>query len=223
MLKSILVLRRSKEPENRTFMIKQITSILDEAIATKTAVRDDARLLQLLKRSSTQLAQTIKQGGTVYACGNGGSTCDAMHLCEELVAKYKRDRPGIKAMHFMDPSTATCWGNDIGFDDVFARHVETFCTPKDVLIAISTSGNSANVVRAIHAAKKKKTKIIGLLGKGGGKIAPLCDTALIVPSGSTERIQELHITFIHIWCEILETSLAATWQCKKSTTSKKSK
>ncbi len=195
-------------------MIKQITSILDEAIATKTAVRNDVNLLELLKRSSAHLAKTIKQGGTIYACGNGGSTCDAMHLCEELVAKYKRDRPGIKAMHFMDASTATCWGNDIGFEDVFARHAETFCTSKDTLIAISTSGNSGNVLRAIQAARQKKTKVIGLLGKGGGKIAPLCDIALVVPSTSTERIQELHITFVHIWCELLETSLLASWQGK---------
>ena len=151
------------------------------------------------------MAETVSRGGTIYACGNGGSTCDAMHLCEELVARYKRNRPGIKAMHFMDPSVLTCWGNDVGFDDAFARYAETFCTEKDVVIGISTSGNSRNVIAALTAAKARGSSVIGLLGRDGGVIAPLCNTAIIVPSQATERIQEAHITVIHIWCELLET------------------
>jgi D-sedoheptulose 7-phosphate isomerase len=100
----------------------------------------------------------------------------------------------------------TCWGNDISFEEAFARYAETFCSSKDVLVAISTSGNSKNVIRAVEAARAKGTFVIGLTGKDGGKLAPLCDVAIIVPSSATERIQEVHITCIHAWCEIMETT-----------------
>jgi D-sedoheptulose 7-phosphate isomerase len=107
----------------------------------------------------------------------------------------------------MDPGVLTCWGNDIAFDDTFARYAETFCTPKDVLVAISTSGNSKNVIKAVEVAKSKGTTVIGLTGKDGGKVASLSDVSVIVPAQATERIQEIHITCIHVWCELLETAL----------------
>ena len=128
-----------------------------------------------------------------------------MHLVEELVGRYKRARRGLKAMHFMDPSVMTCWSNDESFDDIYRRQVEVFCTEKDALIAISTSGNSKNIMRAIPEAKARGTKVIGLTGKDGGLLAPASDVALIVPSPLTERIQEVHITVVHIWLELLET------------------
>lgn len=186
-------------------MESTIAGILDESARLKASLAKDSAFTSAIQAAFSHLNATVKGGGTIYACGNGGSTCDAMHLCEELVARYKRSRPGIRAMHFMDPSMLTCWGNDVGFDDAFARCAETFCTPKDTLVAISTSGNSKNVLAAVSKAKEKGSKVIGLLGKDGGKLRSLCDTSIVVPAQATERIQEAHITVIHIWCELLET------------------
>lgn len=183
-----------------------IASLLSDSATLKATLAKDAAFNAALAASAQRLAECAKSGGTIFACGNGGSSCDAMHLCEELVARYKRNRPGIKAMHFMDPGVLSCWGNDFSFDTAFARYAETFCTPQDVLVAISTSGNSNNVLAAVEAAKAKGTFVIGLTGKDGGKLATLSDIALTVPSQTTERIQEVHITCIHIWCELMETT-----------------
>jgi D-sedoheptulose 7-phosphate isomerase len=182
-----------------------IASLLSDSASLKANLAKDAGFNAALASSAQRLAECTKRGGTIFACGNGGSSCDAMHLCEELVARYKRNRPGIKAMHFMDPGVLSCWGNDFSFDGAFARYAETFCTPQDVLVAISTSGNSKNVLAAVEAAKAKGSYVIGLTGKDGGKLAPLADVAIVVPSQTTERIQEVHITCIHIWCELMET------------------
>lgn len=187
-------------------MEKTISSLLTESANLKAALAVNATFISAVGSAAERLAMCARGGGTIFACGNGGSTCDAMHLCEELVARYKRNRPGIKAMHFMDPGVLTCWGNDISFEDAFARYAETFCSAKDVLVAISTSGNSKNVLRAVQAAKAKGTFVIGLSGKDGGELARLCDISIVVPSAATERIQEVHITCIHIWCELMETS-----------------
>lgn len=187
-------------------MKETVAQILTDSAALKGALATDARFLEGVSQSCELLYNSIKNGGTIFACGNGGSSCDAMHLVEELVARYKRNRPGIKAMHFMDPATLTCWSNDFSFEDAFRRYAETFCSEKDVVVAISTSGHSKNVLHATHAAKSKGAKVVGLTGKDGGALAPLCDVALVVPSSATERIQEAHITVMHIWCELLETS-----------------
>lgn len=186
-------------------MEQTISQLLTDSSSLKSQLAQDHAFISAVSSSCELVAQSIQKGGTVFACGNGGSTCDAMHLCEELVARYKRNRPGIKALHFMDPSFLTCWGNDFSFEDAYRRYAETFCSDKDILIAISTSGNSKNVLHAVHAAKSKGTKVIGLTGRDGGSLAPACDVSLIVPSSATERIQEVHITVIHIWCELLET------------------
>lgn len=186
---------------------KKISSLCSEAIDSKKRALEDSVVQRSILASAKLLAKTVVEGGTVYACGNGGSTCDAMHLCEELVAQYKRKRPGVKAMHFMDNSTLTCWGNDYDFAEGFQRYAETFCGKKDLLIAISTSGNSENVILAAKAARKNGTKVVVLTGKGGGKLAKLGDVVIDIPLRATERIQECHITCIHIWCELLETGL----------------
>ena len=185
-----------------------IASILSESAALKAILAKDSSFIAALNASAKRLAACAKGGGTIFACGNGGSTSDAMHLCEELVARYKRRRPGIKAMHFMDAGVLTCWGNDESFEDTFARYAETFCTSQDVLVAISTSGNSKNVLAAVEVAKAQGTFVVGLAGKDGGKLSQVADLCLVVPSQATERIQEVHITCIHIWCELLETKLA---------------
>ena len=189
-------------------MDQTISQLLQDSAALKSSLAARSDFVAAVSASAELLAQSVKAGGTVFACGNGGSTCDAMHLCEELVARYKRNRRGIRAMHFMDPSTMTCWGNDFAFEDTFRRYAETFCTDKDILIAISTSGNSKNVLHAVHAAKSKGCKVIGLTGKDGGSLAGLSDVAITVPASATERIQEVHITVVHIWCELLETTYA---------------
>lgn len=178
---------------------------LRESGALKQAMASDAAFLAKLDLATEQLRKVSRGGGTIYVCGNGGSACDSMHFVEELVAKFKRNRPGIRAMHFVDSSTLTCWSNDFDFSGVFERYAQTFCTKLDALVAISTSGNSANVLKAVAAAKQQGSFTLGLTGRGGGKLAPACELALIVPHDSTERIQEVHITLIHCLCEALET------------------
>lgn len=186
-------------------MESKITTLLDQSVNLKQRVRSDSHLVAAISSSASMLANCAKAGGTIYACGNGGSACDAMHLCEELVARYKRTRAGIKALHFLDPGTLTCWANDFSFDEAFGRYAETFCSDKDLLVAISTSGNSKNVLHATRAAKAKGSKVVALSGKDGGELAKLADCSIVIPSSETERIQEVHITIIHIWCELLET------------------
>ncbi len=185
-----------------------IADIFKASSSLKTVLAADKHFLGLVEKSARLMAEAAQRGGTIYACGNGGSACDAAHLCEELVARYKRERPGIRAMHFADPGTVTCWANDYDYAGVFERQAQTFCTDRDILVAISTSGNSPNVLRAAQAAKSKGAAVIGLTGKDGGKLAAQCSAALVVPANETERIQEAHITIIHIWCELLETALA---------------
>jgi D-sedoheptulose 7-phosphate isomerase len=181
-----------------------IHAALEESARVKLALRD---LGPQIARTATRLADAFRAGNRLYACGNGGSACDAMHLVEELVARYKRDRPGLPAHHLLDAPTLTCWSNDYDFASAFARQVETMARPGDVLVALSTSGGSANVLAAVEAANAKGAVTIGLLGRGGGRLAPLCTEALVVPAEATERIQEAHITLIHLLCELVEREL----------------
>lgn len=186
-------------------MHKQIASILEASSQLKHSLANDPAFIDIISKTATKLAESLRQGGTIYICGNGGSTCDAMHFVEELVARYKRERQGLRAMHFMDSAVLTCWSNDYEFNGAFERQAQVFCGPKDVLIGISTSGNSENVLRAVKAAKSKGSATVGFCGKDGGKLKSACDLALVVPAKETERIQEVHITAIHILCELLET------------------
>lgn len=186
-------------------MDSQIAQLLNDSASLKAQLAADGAFNNSIARSCAALFDCISKGGTIYACGNGGSTCDAMHLVEEFVARYKRERRGIRAQHFMDPSVLTCWSNDYTYESAFRRYAETFCTDKDVLIAISTSGGSKNVLHAARAAKERGTVVVGLAGKDGGELARVSDVAVVVPSQLTERIQEVHITVIHIWLELLET------------------
>lgn len=186
--------------------LEVIRSALDDAIEVKQRLREQA---PEIFRSVALIADAFRAGNRLYACGNGGSACDAMHLVEELVARYKRERPGLPAHHLLDAPTLTCWSNDYEFASVFERQVDTLVRAGDVLVAISTSGNSPNVLRAAEAGRRRGAVVIGLAGRDGGKMRGLCDHLLIAPAHATERIQEAHITVIHLWCELLERILFA--------------
>ena len=188
-----------------TSIASQVGELLSSSIAVKQGVLSNETLIQEVAAAAQTIASALKNGGTVYTCGNGGSACDALHFTEELVARFKRERRGYRSMFFGDTGTLTCWSNDYDYSTAFKRYAETFCTDKDVLVAISTSGNSKNVALAAEEARRRGTKVIGLLGKEGGIIKDLCDHPLVVPADMTERIQEVHITLIHIFCELLDT------------------
>lgn len=154
------------------------------------------------------LADSLRAGGKLLACGNGGSAADAQHLASELTGRFLHDRPPLAALALTtDSSALTCIANDYAFDQVFARPLRALGRPGDVLVAISTSGHSANVLRAVQAAREIGMPVIGLLGRDGGAIAPLADVALVVPSPTTARIQEAHILIIHTLCGLVEQHL----------------
>lgn len=154
------------------------------------------------------LAQSLSSGGTLLWCGNGGSAADSQHLAAELVGRFKKDRRALRSIALTtDASVLTCVANDYGYDDVFSRQVEAIGRPGDVLIGISTSGNSNNVLCAIKAAKTMGLLTVALLGRGGGPAKELVDHAIVIPSDSTARIQEAHILIGHILCEMIELEL----------------
>jgi D-sedoheptulose 7-phosphate isomerase len=184
--------------------IQIIREALDDSARVKLALREQA---PLILRLAERVAGAYRMGRRLYACGNGGSACDAMHLVEELVARYKRERPGLPAHHLLDAPTLTCWSNDYEFETAFARQVESMVQPGDVLVAISTSGNSPNVLRAVEAANGRGALTVGLTGRDGGRMRDVCAETLVVPSDATERIQEGHITIIHLLCELTERML----------------
>lgn len=181
-----------------------IISEIERSIAVKQKLILQAPQIEAI---AAALIDVIRSGGTIYSCGNGGSACDAMHLTEELVFRYLRTRPGIKAHHLIDGPSITCWGNDVSFDGIFERQVETLVRKDDALVAFSTSGNSPNILAALKAANKIGATTVGFLGKGGGKAKPLPQFPLIIDSDETSRIQESHITVVHVLCELIETTL----------------
>ena len=150
------------------------------------------------------LETTFRNGNKVYSAGNGGSHCDAMHFAEEWTGRYRKDRKPLPALAFSDVSHMTCTSNDYGFEHVFERMVQAFGNANDVFLAITTSGNSENLILAAKAAKAQGMRVVGLLGKGGGKIKELCDIAIVAPGSTSDRIQELHIKIIHIAIECTE-------------------
>src|SRR4029077_8758418 len=151
------------------------------------------------------IARSMAAGGRLLTCGNGGSAADAQHIAAELTGRFFRDRKPLPALALHgNTSSLTAIGNDYGYDEVFAREVGAHGRNGDVLLAISTSGNSRNVVRAIEAARDKSMAVVGLTGEHGGKMRDLCDVCLRVPSTSTPRIQECHILIGHTICELLE-------------------
>ena len=182
-----------------------VKDVIAESIETKKRLSE--KCSEDIKLCGDVLGKIVKNGNKLLFCGNGGSAADSQHLAAELVVRLRGhiNRPALPAIALtVDPSIMTAGGNDIGFENVFARGVEAYGNKGDVLIGISTSGNSENVLRAVNQAKKQGVTTIGLLGAGGGKIAPQCDYSVIVPDDITARIQESHILIGHIWCEMIE-------------------
>lgn len=156
---------------------------------------------------SSLLIECYKNEGTVFSCGNGGSHCDAMHFAEEMTGRYREDRAPLGALALGDAAHTTCVSNDYGFEYIFSRQLEGLGRSGDVLIGLSTSGNSQNVINAFEVAKNKGIKTVALLGKGGGKLKELADLAIIVPAQTSDRIQEIHIKLIHTVIETIEREL----------------
>ena len=179
---------------------------LEESAAVK--LRLLASQGQQLASGAEHLVECLRAGGKVLFCGNGGSAADAQHLAAELVGRFKMERRALPAMALgVNTSSLTAIGNDYGYEDVFARQVAAFGRASDVLVAISTSGRSPNVLRAVQVARDVGIVSVALTGAGGGELRLRCDVAVVVPSDDVARIQEAHITVGHIWCEIVERSL----------------
>ncbi|MBD2783708.1 D-sedoheptulose 7-phosphate isomerase [Xenorhabdus sp. DI] len=182
-----------------------IRSELSEAADTlANFLKNDANI-DAIQKAAVLLADSFKAGGKVLSCGNGGSHCDAMHFAEELTGRYRENRPGYPAIAISDPSHLSCVSNDFGYDYVFSRYVEALGQQGDVLLGISTSGNSGNIIKAVEAARAKGMKVITLTGKDGGKMAGTADVEIRVPHfGYADRIQEIHIKVIHILIQLVE-------------------
>lgn len=182
-----------------------IRSELNEAAEVLNRFLADDANIAAIEQAAKLLADSFKAGGKVLSCGNGGSHCDAMHFAEELTGRYRENRPGYPAIAISDPSHLSCVSNDFGFKFVFSRYLEAVGRQGDVLLGLSTSGNSANILRAIEVARANGIKTIALTGKDGGKMAGLADVEIRVPHfGYADRIQEVHIKIIHILIQLVE-------------------
>lgn len=174
------------------------------ALATRVATEHAADIARLAERYITAL----QGGGTLWFAGNGGSAADAQHIATEYVVRYGHTRRALPAVALTtDTSLLTACGNDLGFDEIFARQIEALARPGDLVVLHSTSGDSPNVVRAAQAARAKGVTVVALLGKGGGAVRRLLDDALIIPSDETSHIQELHLALEHTLCAIVEATL----------------
>ena len=182
-----------------------IETEIDKTIATMQAVRADAQLMADAQQVAKHCVEALKNGNKILFCGNGGSAADAQHLAAELVGKLNYNRPALAAIALTtDTSALTAIGNDLGYAEVFSRQVEALGQEGDVLIALSTSGTSANVVRAAQVAKARGLMVIGKTGQSGGDMRALCDVCLCIPSTKTSNIQECHILLGHIYCGLIE-------------------
>lgn len=181
---------------------------LSEAATVLNRFISNEKNLDQIESAARICLEAIERGNTLFSCGNGGSHCDAMHFAEEMTGRYRKNRKALPAIAISDPSHLSCVGNDFGYDQVFSRYLEAIGKPGDVLLAISTSGNSANVVKAAETARKQNMKVIALSAKEGGQLKNASDVALLVNHhGFADRIQEIHIKIIHILILLIEKGL----------------
>lgn len=188
--------------------IKLIKNNLLEAKQLLDQFINEEKNLENIAHAGDLLVRVYQQGGTAFSCGNGGSMCDAIHFAEELTGKFREERKPFAAIAISDAAYLSCVGNDYGYDEVFARFINGVAKKGDVLLAISTSGNSTNVIKAAETAKNKGVYIIGLTGKDGGKLTSFCDVEIRVPHhGYADRTQEIHIKIIHSLIHYVEENL----------------
>ncbi|MCH2175177.1 MAG: SIS domain-containing protein [Lentisphaeria bacterium] len=184
-----------------------IKQAFDDAAVTLAKFQADERNYERLEALAKAMVKTYESGGKILICGNGGSMCDALHFAEELTGRFRKNRRPLPAMALGEATHTTCVGNDFGFEEIFARGVEAFGKPEDILIGLSTSGNSANIIRAVEEAENLGLTTVLFSGKSGGKLQGRCDFEWVVPSNSSDRIQEVHMMCLHIVIEILERHL----------------
>jgi len=185
-----------------------VRAALEEAAEVQAAFRASPACMAACSQFVEAAAAALGAGRTLYSCGNGGSMSDAMHFAEEFSGRFRGDRAALPAIAFSDPAAMSCIANDFGFDRVFARQVEAQGRSGDLLLVLSTSGNSPNLLEAARAARARGISVVGLLGRGGGKLRELCDVAVVVPLATTsDRIQEVHIQVVHAVIEAVERRL----------------
>ncbi len=182
-------------------------SALVEAQETLSSFLANPEQMQKCLQFSELLTATFRSGGRLFTCGNGGSHCDAMHFAEEFTGRFRKDRAPLGALALGDPSHVTCVGNDYGFNEIFSRQLQGLARSGDLLVGISTSGNSENVIRAVQAAKEMGIKTVALLGRNGGKLKEMTDLSIVIPAQTSDRIQEMHIKLIHTVIETVERQL----------------
>lgn len=190
--------------DTESIIVKELTQAAD----VLSAFLKSPDTLTRIEAAANIISSSVKAGGKVISCGNGGSHCDAMHFAEELTGKYRESRQAIPAICISDASHISCVGNDYGYEFIFSRYLEALGAKGDVLLAITTSGNSANVLQAAKVAREKGMIVVALTGNSGGKLAPLADIEIrVLHSGYADRIQEVHIKIIHILILLIEKQL----------------
>ena len=190
-------------------MLSHIRNSLEEARRALDNFIANEQTLKNIERAAGLLVESFESKGKAFSCGNGGSMCDAMHFAEELTGRYRKNRPGIAAVSISDASHISCVANDFGYDYIFSRYVESHGRAGDVLIAISTSGKSPNVIKAAEAARALGVKVVALTGKPGSALEALADVCICAPGGDfADRVQELHIKVLHILIELVERKLS---------------
>ncbi len=188
---------------------EKIRAEIRASIDVKQRMLDDPAMIKTISEAAACMTEALKKGGKILVCGNGGSASDALHIAGEIVGRFQKERPAYAAVALnADPAVMTAVANDYDFGQVFARQVEGLMTDKDVLLGLSTSGNSANVIRAFEKAREIGGKTILLSGKSGGKLRAMADIAVIAPSDVTAHIQEAHECVYHILCGLVEDALA---------------
>lgn len=175
---------------------------LDSSITVFTMLKEQHALVEQI---ALDICQAVRDGSTLFTCGNGGSTADALHLAEELVGRYRANRRPLPAICLAaDPTALTCIANDFGYDQIFSRQLEALARPGDVLVCLSTSGRSANIVNALKVGQQRAIRTIALLGKDGGLARGLADQEVIIASDESARIQEAHMQIVHYICEVID-------------------